>query len=366
MYSPDIGDIQTSLRRKNIEKAEDNLQDAQEQQKQDEDIMTLARGFTEGGLGSLGLAEGVRKAGESATKAGKLVKTIAGGIRKGVGAIRTARNTAEEAVDTAKDLASSARSAVSSVAETAQNTASSVSESVSDIATSGGNAIRDAVNPDVVSTLAKGSIRIPQETQDAINQANKEDISTNRLNRIVNNKAGDEKGMYNTEAQDELNRRARTGDEGPEETAPETTAETTAESTAETTAEGAGEGTAEAVGEGAGEIAGDVAEDVAEGVGENVVSTALDSVGGALEGIGAIEDSTGILAPLGVFTQIAGAVSLVGGLAGGAVGFVKDLENAFHLNHSQDEVKNSQNAPVNVAGRFVLPTSNHANLQNLR
>ena len=116
----------------------------------------------------------------------------------------------------------------------------------------------------------------------------------------------------------------------------------------------------------AGDVAGDVAEDVAEDAGENVVSTALESAGGALEGLGSIEDATGILAPLGVFTQLAGAVSLVGGLVGGGVSFVKDLENTFKFNHAQDEVKNAQNAPVNVAGKFVLPTSNHANLQNLR
>ena len=74
MYSPDIADIQTSLRRKRLEKAEDDLAKTEEQQKQDEQFMGLARGFTEGGLGSLGLAEGIRKAGETATKTGKLLK----------------------------------------------------------------------------------------------------------------------------------------------------------------------------------------------------------------------------------------------------------------------------------------------------
>tara|TARA_R110000744_G_scaffold224715_1_gene343210 strand:- start:626 stop:2113 length:1488 start_codon:yes stop_codon:yes gene_type:complete len=102
----------------------------------------------------------------------------------------------------------------------------------------------------------------------------------------------------------------------------------------------------------------------AELEGETGISAGLDTVGGALETVGTLEDATGILAPLGVLTNIAGAVGLVGGLITGGTGFYKELTSGF--NHAQDEVKNAQTKPVNIAGGYIVQSSNHSNLQNLR
>jgi len=376
MYSPDIADIQTSLRRKRLEKAEDDLAKATEAQKQDEDIMTLARGFTEGGLGSLGLAEGVRKAGETATKTGKLLKSTAQLGRNIVKGVKGAKGTAQDLIDTAKTTASSLQDTAQDTAQSVANilpkaplppasASSAVSQSVTDISSSGGNAISDAVDPDVSSPF------LPEATQSAIMKAKFKDLPTSQLKRIVRNPEGDrETGMLDTEVQDELNFRRPTFSR-PRATAtdtPSAEAESLDTSISRARATATDTPSAEAsslVDEGV-DVVGDVAGDVAEETGENVVSSALTSAGGFLEGLGSIEDATGILAPLGVATQLGGAVAMVGGLVGGGIGFVKDLENTFKFNNAQDEVKNAQNAPVNVAGRFVLPTSNHANLQALR
>ena len=98
--------------------------------------------------------------------------------------------------------------------------------------------------------------------------------------------------------------------------------------------------------------------------GETGITASLEATGGALEGLGTLEDATGILAPLGILTNIAGGIAMVGGLVGGGVGFIQELRSGF--NHAQDEMKHAQNLQANVAGRYVMPTSNHANLQNLR
>ncbi len=101
-----------------------------------------------------------------------------------------------------------------------------------------------------------------------------------------------------------------------------------------------------------------------EGTGESATTGALDSIGGGLEALGTLEDATGILAPLGVATNIIGAVGLVGGLVTGGVGFYHELTSG--LNHAQDEVHNAETKGMSVAGNFIIPTSNHSNLQSLR
>tara|TARA_R110002124_G_scaffold3515_4_gene23124 strand:+ start:1444 stop:2964 length:1521 start_codon:yes stop_codon:yes gene_type:complete len=101
-----------------------------------------------------------------------------------------------------------------------------------------------------------------------------------------------------------------------------------------------------------------------EGTGESATTGALDSIGGGLEALGTLEDATGILAPLGVATNIIGAVGLVGGLVTGGVGFYHELTSG--LNHAQDEVHNAETKGISVAGNFIIPTSNHSNLQSLR
>lgn len=101
-----------------------------------------------------------------------------------------------------------------------------------------------------------------------------------------------------------------------------------------------------------------------EATGESATTGALESLGGGLEALGTLEDATGILAPLGVATNIIGAVGLVGGLATGGVGFYHELTSG--LNNAQDEVHNAETKGIGVAGNFIIPTSNHSNLQNLR
>lgn len=101
-----------------------------------------------------------------------------------------------------------------------------------------------------------------------------------------------------------------------------------------------------------------------EGTGESATTGALESIGGGLEALGTLEDATGILAPIGVATNIIGAVGLVGGLVTGGVGFYHELTSG--LNNAQDEVHNAETKGIGVAGNFIIPTSNHSNLQNLR
>ena len=113
-----------------------------------------------------------------------------------------------------------------------------------------------------------------------------------------------------------------------------------------------------------GAAAGDEGLEVAEITGETAGSAALDAVGGALEAAGDTEIATGVLAPVGVITDLLGGVGLVGGVIAGGVGIGTSI--ASHLGDAQDELNKAQHSVVSLAGRVGSQVSNHADLMRMR